>query len=117
VTGVEWIEALCRTREFAEYMLYGYFVQNDQASALRHTVVPATPCVSYWDDPTLSKTDLTGMLRRADRDHVAFSIPSFSGTPVDTIRAAISESESILTPAAIDEPKGSPRHGSRANPA
>jgi hypothetical protein len=117
VTGVEWIEALCRTREFAEYMLYGYFVQNDQASALRHTVVPATPCVSYWDDPTLSKTDLTGMLRRADRDHVAFSIPSFSGTPVDTIRAAISESDSILAPAAIDEPKGSPRHGSRANPA
>ncbi len=41
VTGVEWIEALCRTREFAEYMLYGYFVQNDPASALRHAVVPS----------------------------------------------------------------------------
>ena len=59
VTGVEWIEALCRTHEFAEYMLYGYFVQNDPASALRHAAVPTTPCVSYWDDPTLSKTDLS----------------------------------------------------------
>ena len=25
----DWVEALCRTREFSEYMLYGYFVQND----------------------------------------------------------------------------------------
>jgi hypothetical protein len=46
------------------------------------------------------------MLRRANRDDVAFSIASFSGTPVDTIRAAIAESDAILAPAAIDEPKG-----------
>jgi Family of unknown function (DUF6492) len=106
VTGVEWVEALCRTREFAEYMLYGYFVQNDPASALRHAVVHSTPCVSYWDDPTLSKTDLTQMLRRANRDDVAFSIASFSGTPVDTIRAAMAESDAIQAPAVIDPPKG-----------
>jgi uncharacterized protein DUF6492 len=106
VTGVEWIEALCRTRQFAEYMLYGYFVQNDPASALRHVVVRTTPCLSYWDDPMLSKTDLTQMLRRANRDDVAFSIASFSGTPVDTIRAAIAESKAVLAPAAINEPKG-----------
>jgi hypothetical protein len=69
-------------------MLYGYFVQNDPASSLRHTVVPATPCVSYWDDPTLSKSELNQLLRRADKSDVAFSIASFSGTPVDTIRYA-----------------------------
>ena len=28
-TGLDWVEALCQTREFSEYMLYGYFVQND----------------------------------------------------------------------------------------
>ena len=33
VTGLDWVEALCRTREFSEYMLYGYFVQNDAGSA------------------------------------------------------------------------------------
>ena len=31
VTNLHWIEALCRTREFSEYMLYGYFVQNNAA--------------------------------------------------------------------------------------
>jgi hypothetical protein len=106
VTGFEWIEALCRTREFSEYMLYGYFVQNDPASLLRHTVVPATPCVSYWDDPTLSQGELNQLLRRADRNDVAFSIASFSGTPVDTIRAAIAEIDAILAPAATDQPRG-----------
>jgi len=106
VTSVEWIEALCRTREFSEYMLYGYFVQNDPASTPRHTVVPTTPCVSYWDDPTLSKSELNQLLRRADKDDVAFSIASFSGTPVDTIRATIAESDAILAPAANDAPEG-----------
>jgi hypothetical protein len=107
VTGLGWIEALCRIREFSEYLLYGYFVQNDPASSLRHTVVPATPCVSYWDDPMLSKTELNQLLRSANKDDVAFSIASFSGTPVDTIRAAIAESDTILAmAAAISEPKG-----------
>ncbi|MFL6792621.1 MAG: DUF6492 family protein [Bradyrhizobium sp.] len=107
VTGFDWIEALCRTREFSEYMLYGYFVQNDPASSLRHSVVPGTPCVSYWDDPTLSKNELNQLLRRAHKDDVAFSIASFSGTPVDIIRAAIAESDAILAPsAASDELEG-----------
>ena len=92
--------------KFSEYMLYGYFVQNDPASSLRHTVVPATPCVSYWDDPTLSKSELNQLLRRADKSDVAFSIASFSGTPVDTIRAAIAESDAYLAPAATDESWG-----------
>src|SRR5262245_9629197 len=74
VTGVSWIEALCKTREFSEYLLYGFFVQSDPASALRHTVVPRTPCISYWDDPTLSKNELNRLLLRANRDDVAFSI-------------------------------------------
>ena len=43
---------------------------------------------------------------RADKSDVAFSIASFSGTPVDTIRAAIAESDAILAPAATDEPMG-----------
>jgi len=81
-------------------MLYGFFVQNDAASAARHTQAASTPCVSYWDQPTLSKDELNQLLRRADRDDVAFSIASFSGTPVTTIRAAIAESDAILAPIA-----------------
>ena len=91
VTKLSWIEALCQTREFSEYMLYGYFVQSDAAASTRHVVVPKTPCVSYWDDPQLSKDDLSRLLCRANATDVAFSIASFSGTPVSAIRSAIAE--------------------------
>lgn len=97
---MSWIEALCRTREFSEYLLYGFFVENDGSAALRHSDVPKTPCVSYWDDPTLSKDELTRLLLRANRDDVAFSIASFSGTPVATIREVVAESDAILASSA-----------------
>ncbi|HEX7919453.1 MAG TPA: DUF6492 family protein [Bradyrhizobium sp.] len=100
VSGMSWIEALCRTREFSEYLLYGFFVENDESAALRHSNVPKTPCVSYWDDPTLSKDELTRLLLRANRDDVAFSIASFSGTPVATIREVVAESDAILASSA-----------------
>lgn len=97
-TGLDWVEALCRTRAFSEYMLYGYFVQNYGRFAAGHTLTPRTQCVSYWDQPKLSKSELNALLCRADKDDVAFSIASFSGTPVQTIRAAIEENEAIRTP-------------------
>jgi len=100
MTGLDWIDALCKTREFSEYMLYGYFVQNDPAFSAVHRAVPTTPCVSYWEQPTLSKGELNQLLETANRHDVAFSIASFSGTPVETIRAAIAESDAILAPVA-----------------
>ena len=54
-----------------------------------HTPTSRTPCVSYWDPPQLGKGELNQLLRGADEDDVAFSVASFSGTPVQTIRAAI----------------------------
>ena len=107
ITGLGWTEALCKTRNFSEYLLYGYFVRNDPASATAHTVVASTPCISYWERSTLNKDELNALLRSADRNDVAFSIASFSGTPVSTIRAAIAENNAILTPAApVFEPVG-----------
>jgi hypothetical protein len=104
VTGMSWIEALCKTREFSEYLLYGFFVENDAAAALAHSAVSKTPCISYWDDPTLSKDQLNQLLLRADKDDVAFSIASFSGTPVETIREVVAESDAILAPSIAAEP-------------
>ena len=91
VSGLDWMETLCKTREFSEYMLYGYFVQNDARFAAGHSHTSGTPCISYWEQQTLSKDELNDLLCRASKDDVAFSIASFSGTPVDTIRAAIAE--------------------------
>jgi len=91
VSGLDWMETLCNTHEISEYMLYGYFVQNDARFAAGHTHTSGTPCISYWEQQTLSKDELNDLLCRASKDDVAFSIASFSGTPVDTIRAAIAE--------------------------
>ncbi len=95
VTGLDWIEALCRTRDFSEYMLYGYFVENDAGFSARHIRAPRTQCVSYWDQPKLNRGELNQLLRRADKDDVAFSVASFSGTPVETIRAAVEENTAV----------------------
>src|SRR3984893_15552984 len=81
VTNLDWVEALCRTRGFSEYMLYGYFAQSDPGFSGGHTLTSRTPCVSYWDSPELSPAELSQLLRGADQDDVAFSVTSFSGTP------------------------------------
>jgi hypothetical protein len=41
VSNLHWIEALCRSREFSETMLYGTFVQNDArfSGAHRHAAI------------------------------------------------------------------------------
>lgn len=94
----EWVEALCRVHNFSEYMLYGYFVQAVRKARARHIPVATTPCISYWDESTLDKHHLHRLLQRADPTDVAFSIASFSGTAVETIRAAIAENEAQLAP-------------------
>jgi hypothetical protein len=100
VTGLDWIDALCRTREFSEYMLYGYFVRSERDFAGTHALTARTPCVSYWDQPKLDRGELNRLLRGANQDDVAFSVASFSGTPVHTIRAAIEEMRTIRAPSA-----------------
>jgi hypothetical protein len=97
-TGRDWVEALCRTRDFSEYMLYGYFVETDATSAPTHSPVASTSCVSYWEAPRLDRAGLNRLFSRAGRDDVAFSVASFSLTPVDVIRAAIMEHTAALAP-------------------
>ena len=70
VTGLGWIEALCRTREFSEYMLYGYFVRERPGiSSAARRGRPSTPCVSYWEQPTLEqgRTERAAAQRRQGR--------------------------------------------------
>jgi hypothetical protein len=105
-TGLGWVEALCRTHGFSEYMLYGYFVQSDAGVSGRHAPTSRTPCVSYWDPAKLSPGELNRLLLGADKDDVAFSVASFSGTPVATIRAAIEENAADRAPCALPEPAG-----------
>ena len=71
---------------------------NDESFSGRHILTSSTPCVDYWDAQKLSQGELNRLLRRAGKDHVAFSAASFSGTPVQTIRAAIEENAGIVAP-------------------
>lgn len=91
ISGKGWVEALCKTRDFSEYLLYGYFVRNDARFAAGHINTNRTICVSYWETPQLSKERLNALFRRAGKHDVACSITSFSGTPVEMIRAAVAE--------------------------
>jgi hypothetical protein len=107
VTGLDWVEALCRIREISEYMLYGYFVLNNVGFSEKHVPASSTPCVSYWNEPRLDKNQLNELLRRAGKDDVAFSVASFSGTPVEAIRAAVAEREAVrAVRTGADEPTG-----------
>jgi hypothetical protein len=88
--GVEWVEALCRVRDFSEYMLYGYFVRSVPLLMARHQLAMTEQCVSYWDEKALSRHEIESMLRVADGSQVAFSATAFSNTPLETIRSALS---------------------------
>ncbi len=91
VAALEWMDALCRARDISEYMLYGYFARGNAAAAASHLPTTKKLCLSYWDAEALDRPALDRMLREAGEGYVAFSAASFSGTPVDLIRAALSD--------------------------
>jgi hypothetical protein len=90
VTGREWADALCNTREFSEYMLYGYFLRSAPAHMAQHHASTQLPCLSYWERRMLDLPAIRSMIDGADDHHVAFSASSVSETPVPIIRAAFS---------------------------
>jgi hypothetical protein len=89
VTGVEWLEALCRARDISEYTLYGYFVRNTASLMSDHRCTTKDLCLSYWEGAALDQSAVERMLRAAAPDHVAFSAASFSGTPVQQVRSVL----------------------------
>ena len=84
-----WPEALCRTRPFSEYLLYGCFVRSSAAHASAHEVTTRSLACAYWDDAPLSAATLAAMVRSAPDANVALCIHSFSSTLVSTIREAV----------------------------
>jgi hypothetical protein len=101
VTGREWADALCNTREFSEYMLYGYFLRSAPAHMAQHRAITQLPCLSYWEHRTLDLPTIRSIIDGGDDHHVAFSASSLSGTPVQVIREALSvraEKQDHVTP-------------------
>jgi hypothetical protein len=93
VTGLHWVDALCRAHAISEYMLYGYFVRNDSALLCDHRLTSESPCLSYWDEAALDQPALKRLLQSATDQYAAFSAASFSGTSVEDIREVLAEFE------------------------
>jgi hypothetical protein len=89
VTGLDWIEALCRARDISEYMLYGQFVRSTSSVMRDHRCTQKNLCLSYWDAAALDQPAVERMLRSAAEDYVAFSAASFSETSVHDVRSVL----------------------------
>lgn len=89
VTGRNWVAALCRERDFSEYMIYGSFVANLPSAAGPHRIGTESLCRTYWDNEVLGKQDILGMLCSASPSQAALCIQSFGPTPLATISTSL----------------------------
>ena len=106
-TGVDWFLALCRTRSFSEYLLYGHFVRNSPTHRATHEIVTQSLAVAYWDAEPLDRARLAELVGRAPTSKIALCVESFSRTPIEAIRdvagLAVDEAQRrarLLSPAA-----------------
>lgn len=91
LTGGDWAEALCRNRNFSEYMTFGTFLTRETAMQDRYRITTDSFCRTHWDAKPLSKSDILGMLEAAEPHEIAICIQSFNPTPLATIREALDE--------------------------
>ena len=89
VTGRNWVSALCRDRDFSEYMIYGAFVTSTPSMMARHRPTTQSFTRTHWDADALSVSDILAMLHSATDAERAFCIQSFGATPVSTIRTSL----------------------------
>ena len=89
VTNKAWAHALCRTRDFSEYLLYGHFVRNSQRHLPHHEIITESLANAYWGYVPLDSPALTAMVNSTPDSKVALCIESFSRTPVSIIRDAV----------------------------
>jgi hypothetical protein len=84
-----WPEALCRTRPFSEYLLYGRFVRSSAAHANAHEITTKSLACAHWDSAPLGAEALAARVKSAPESNVALCIESFSSTPMSAIREAV----------------------------
>ncbi|MEP7240339.1 MAG: DUF6492 family protein [Devosia sp.] len=88
VSQTSWWRALCRRREFSEYLIYGAAVASDPELVARHRPVTQSPSLGYWSGPPLDEAGLDRLIERLAPQQAAIGVQSFIGTPVGLIRKA-----------------------------
>jgi hypothetical protein len=89
VTKKSWVHALCSTRGFSEYLLYGNFVRNSQRHLAQHEITTESLANAYWGDVPLDSAAVMTMVNNTPESKVALCIESYSRTPVSIIRNAV----------------------------
>ncbi len=88
-TGMSWPLALCRTRDFSEYLLYGHFVRNCPERLAEHEITTRSLAAAYWDGQALDRAAVARMIADATSSTVALTVQSHSNTSVSMIREAV----------------------------
>jgi len=88
-TGLNWRLALCRQRQFSEYLLYGQFIAHAPRFREQHAIVEKSLVCAYWDERQLDEAWVREMLRGAEPQMVALCIQSYSHTSAPVIRSAM----------------------------
>jgi hypothetical protein len=96
VTGKSWAHALCSTRDFSEYLLYGHFVRNSPPHLAAHELTTKSLANAYWDDTPLNAAAVKAMFDTMTESQVALCIESFSHTPVSIIRDVVALPEGLV---------------------
>jgi hypothetical protein len=101
VAGTGWVQALCRTRAFSEYLLYGHFVRNSPLHASKHAITTQSLASAYWGEAPLGAAAVAALVRDAPEPKVALCIESYSNTPVSIIRNAVNLPQRDPAPAPL----------------
>lgn len=98
-TKLSWALALCRTRPFSEYLLYGRFVASSPPHLAAHQIVERSLALAHWDESRLDKSSIEAMMHAASPEQVALCIQSYSSTSIRDIRGVLASGLEQATPA------------------
>lgn len=86
VTGLPWWKALCKARDFSEYILYGVGVAGNPSLMGRHRIVEQSLCATYWSGPALDEAGIGKLIDAMGKDQYAIAIQSHTRTEPSLIR-------------------------------
>lgn len=87
VTGLAWWQALCRARDFSEYLIYGAGVKTDAALMERHAPTTHNVCRTYWVGPALDAAGVRALIDQMDDEQAAVCVQSHTATDPSLIRS------------------------------
>jgi len=88
VTGVEWVEALCRARNICEHALYGSFVHDSARHGPEHVSTSQTRCLSFAVSAP-DRATIEATLRTAGEDDVACSTAGLAASSIHALGAVL----------------------------